>query len=164
MTTATEISARVVLNIDRCIECHSCAAACYAHHHGMPIIAFGSSPKATLPVICRQCEEAACVDACPNQAMAKDASGVVSRALFRCTGCMSCVVACPFGAIPERLVGGQVPKCDLCEDRVVAGLEPWCVASCSAGALQFMEPDEAEAQGLILLGGRVAGQRTWGRR
>lgn len=162
--TTVPLAERVVLDVDLCIDCHSCAAACSFHHHNMPIVGFGFTPAATLPVICRQCESPGCVDACPNGAMARDENGVVTRALFRCTGCMSCVMGCPFGIITQRLEGEQIPKCDLCENRVLAGQEPWCVASCSSGALRFIDPGKAEEAGLVLLGGRTAGSRPWGRR
>lgn len=160
----TEFTVKVVLDVDLCIECHACAAACYYHHNHMPIINFGGSGAVVLPVVCRQCEAAACIEACPNGAMSMDMHGVVSRALFRCTGCLSCVYACPFGLITGHLHGKQVPKCDFCENRVLAGSEPWCVTCCSSGALRLLEPAKAEEAGLVLLGGRTAGHHPLGRR
>jgi Fe-S-cluster-containing dehydrogenase component len=159
-----EIHQRVVLDIDLCIECHACAAACYYHHNNMPIVNFGGCDSVVLPVVCRQCEAAACVDACPNGAMRTDEFGVVSRSLFRCTGCLSCALACPFGVITERLQGRQIPKCDFCESRMHYGDEPWCVASCSSGALRLLDPGASEETGLVLLGGRTAGLHPLGRR
>lgn len=154
---------RVLLDLDRCIECHSCAASCYYHHHHMPVISFSSGRSVALPAICRQCLIPACVDACPTGAMFRDDSGAVVRSAFRCTGCNACVLGCPFGVLNAD-PWGPIPKCDLCVDRVGDGLDPWCVASCSSGALHFMEPDHAESSSVILLGARMVGRRLWERR
>lgn len=159
-----EITMKVVLDIDLCIECHACAVSCYYHHNHMPIVNFAGSGAAILPIICRQCDAAGCVDACPNGAMARDENGIVSRSLLRCTGCLSCVLACPFGLLTERLQGQHIPKCDFCEERMLGGLEPWCVASCSSGALQLVDPSKAEELGLVLLGGRATGLHLMERR
>jgi Fe-S-cluster-containing dehydrogenase component len=145
----------------------------------MPIVSFARSGAALLPVICRQCKTAACVDACPVEAMVCDEHGVVRRRLFRCIGCGSCVRGCPFGAIdnelggvpaafgsPERINGHQAAKCDLCADRVADGngAEPRCVAACPAGALRFVDEHEADRLGLTVLGGRTTGGHPFKRR
>lgn len=147
---------RVMLDLDRCISCRTCAAACFYHHNDIPIIAFGVGPSIALPVVCRQCIAPGCVDACPNGAMTRDADGVVSRSPVRCTGCMNCVVACPFGVLSTDHAQ-LLPKCDLCPERTIEGLDPWCVASCSGKALRFLYPHDVESHGLILLGGRITG-------
>lgn len=174
--TAT-VDNRVVIDLDRCIECGSCSAACSSSHGGMPIVNFARSGAALLPVICRQCKTAACVDACPADAMVRDDRGVVRRRLFRCIGCGSCVRGCPFGAIdnelggvpagfasPEQINGHQAAKCDLCADRVGDGAEPRCVATCPAAALSFVDEREADRLGLVVLGGRTTGNHPFNRR
>lgn len=47
-----------------------------------------------------------------------------------------CVMACPFG-VPRFDDDGRMMKCDMCIDRVEAGLEPACVRVCPTRALQF---------------------------
>ncbi|MHC4295611.1 MAG: 4Fe-4S dicluster domain-containing protein [Planctomycetota bacterium] len=130
-TPATKIlEKRVVIDLDRCIECESCAAACSYSHASFPGVNFARAGWALLPVICRQCKAASCVDTCPAEAMIRDDEGVVRRRMFRCIGCGSCARACPFGVIPDQLAGvprnirtpecmtgHQVAKCDLCADR-----------------------------------------------
>ena len=181
MDTATPktIEKRVLIDLDRCVECQSCAAACYYSHANMPAVQFARSGWALLPVICRQCKAASCVDTCPAEAMVRDDAGVVRRRLFRCIGCGSCARACPFGVIPdqlggtpppskspERLTGHQVAKCDLCADRTSGDSDvvPRCVAACPAGALKFADEREAEALGIHVIGGRTTGDHFFKRR
>ncbi len=173
----TDIAARVVVDLDRCIECRSCAAACYYGHANMPAVGFAGGGWALLPLICRQCKSAACVEACPVEAMVRDDRGVVRRASFRCIGCGSCARACPFGVIstelagepaacrsPDRITGRRVGKCDLCEDRLGDDPDavPRCVAACPSGALRFL--DEHEGDELCLIGGRTLADDLFKRR
>jgi len=146
-----------MLNLDTCIECYSCAAACFYGHNRIPVVPDARTGAAVLPVICRQCREPACVTACPVGAVRRDERGVVWRAAYECQGCGSCVLACPFGVMPQKIVNSHVPRCDLCEDLVLQGAEPRCVAACPTGALQFIEQAEAERADLVLLGSRTVG-------
>jgi len=155
---------RVVIDLDRCIECKSCSAACYYGHRGMPGVAYGATAEAGVPAVCRHCEDPPCVAACPFEALRREDDGAVTRSLVFCRGCGSCVLACPFGVIDSDLTRDQVAKCDLCDDRVAAGGEPRCVSACSTGALQFQRPDEVKDLGLLLLGGRTAGRHPYKRR
>jgi len=165
--------------MDRCIECGSCAAACYFSHGNMPIVNTADAGVALLPIICRQCKSASCVDACPAEAMIRDDNGVVRRRLFRCIGCGSCAKACPFGVLPselgglpagyrstERLSGHQIAKCDLCEDVTCGDADavPRCVAACPAGALTFADEHEAPKAKLVVYGGRTTGESPYKRR
>jgi len=158
------IDSRVLLNLDRCVECRSCSAACTYGHRGMPSVAFAATGEASAPMICRQCEDPPCVAACPFEALRREDDGAVVRSLVLCRGCGSCVLACPFGAIDSVTTRDQVAKCDLCEDRVLAGDVPRCVAACSTGALQFAVPEESREMGLLLIGGRTTGKHPFKRR
>jgi carbon-monoxide dehydrogenase iron sulfur subunit len=103
-----------------------------------------------VPIVCQQCEEAACADICPVQAISRDADTdamVVDEDL--CVGCQMCVVACPFGAIVLDKDRRQAIKCDLC-----GGAEPWCVRFCEPGALTYLAP-----AAVSLYKKRVAGRR-----
>jgi len=158
------IESRVLIDLDRCIECKSCSAACYYGHRGMPNVEFGATAEATVPIICRQCDDPPCVAACPFDALKREEDGAVTRSLVFCRGCGSCVLACPFGVMDTDLTRDQVAKCDLCEERVTAGGVPRCVAACSTGALQFQRPAQAGDVGLLLLGGRTTGRHPYRRR
>jgi len=159
-----DLRERVVLNLDMCIECRSCAAACFYGHNELPVLQMARVGAAMLPALCRQCTDAPCVAACPAGAMHRDAEGAVYRAVFVCRGCDSCVEACPFGVLEAETFHGQIARCDLCRDRLDQGHGPRCVESCPSGALQFMAESDAEAMGLLVLGSRTLGEHLVKRR
>jgi Fe-S-cluster-containing dehydrogenase component len=138
------VAKRVYLNFDLCCGCRSCAAACAYGHHVQSFLGHNkiNADQAELPLHCLHCEEPNCVNACPNDAMLKMEDATVQRSHFKCVGCASCWLACPFGVIQPDLFKHIVPKCDLCIDRLGEGEIPRCVASCTSGALSFEEVDE----------------------
>ncbi|MDD4179358.1 MAG: 4Fe-4S binding protein [Candidatus Margulisbacteria bacterium] len=133
---------RVYLNLDLCCGCKSCAAACAYGHHLQSLLGHSQLTAAELPLHCLHCDQPACAAACPNEAMKKMADATVLRSQYRCVGCRSCSVACPFGVIQPDLEKHITPKCDLCLDRLAEGDIPRCVATCTSGALSFAEVDE----------------------
>lgn len=112
-----------------------------------------------VPVVCQQCQEPACANICPVQAISRDVDTdalVIDHEL--CVGCRMCMVACPFGALAFDVDRRRPIKCDLC-----GGVEPWCVRSCQPGALTFKLPvaasmDRKRAAGLRLL--KAVGRST----
>ena len=181
MNTAAskQMEKRVLIDLDRCIECRSCAAACCYSHSNMPGVRVARSGWALLPLICRQCKAASCVETCPADAMVRDEAGVVRRRAFRCIGCGSCARACPFGVIADQLGGTPVPirseestsghqvaKCDLCTDRTTGDPRaiPRCVAACPSGALMFADEHRADDLKKDLIGGRTAAGNPYKRR
>jgi Fe-S-cluster-containing dehydrogenase component len=158
------ITKRVILDMDKCVECRSCGAACFYGHKNMPIINYVDADKVRVPIICRQCKKPACVDSCPNEAMVQNETTVSHRLPTKCTGCLSCVRGCPFGVLTDEQVRHAVPKCDLCEGRVLAGGVPRCVETCPSGALSFGEVADVEREGLLLLSSRTTGHHPLKRR
>ena len=173
------IEKRVLIDLDRCIECGSCAAACYASHANYPAVNFAATGPALLPVICRQCKAASCVEVCPVEAMVRDENGIVRRKMCICIGCGSCARACPFGVLPpeptgvpegykstDRISGHQIAKCDLCEDRILDNPKavPRCVAACPAGALSFADEHQATEEKVSIFSGRTTGRHPFKRR
>ncbi len=133
---------RVYLNLDLCCGCKSCAAACAYGHHIQSLLGHSKlAIEAELPLHCLHCDQPACAAACPNDAMKKMDDGIVLRSHFKCVGCSSCAVACPFGVIQPDLSKHIVPKCNLCVDRLEEGDVPRCVKACTSGALTFTEMD-----------------------
>ena len=159
---------KLFVQLDLCIGCQSHSVACHRVRNGAVTLQSSEIESVgTLPVVCRHCEEPACVSACPNEAMTRDEDGVVRRFAFRCTGCRSCVLACPFGVLSQ---GAKLPvfslgKCDLCTERLKDGMEPACVMTCPTGALRYEEvsgvyPTDKE----MLVGAHHVGYRTYIRR
>ena len=133
---------RVFLNLDLCCGCESCAAACFYSHWEEKRVEHAEVKKeSNLPMHCLHCEQPACVAACPNESMQKDEDGIVRRSGFKCVGCKSCAVACPFGVIDSTLAYHIVPKCDLCTDRLENKQIPRCVVTCTSKALSLEEED-----------------------
>lgn len=54
---------------------------------------------ATFRFVCRRCEDAPCIAACPAEALEKDDEGLINRNTNLCVSCKSCVVICPFGTM-----------------------------------------------------------------
>ncbi|HID31980.1 MAG TPA: hypothetical protein EYP24_01205 [bacterium (Candidatus Stahlbacteria)] len=132
---------KIYLDLDLCIGCHSCSAACYAHFGEFRINTASLNRSIHLPLPCRQCENALCLNACPTDALKRNEKGMITRSSFHCVGCQSCVLACPFGVMPEPLAFHSAQKCTYCSDREEG---PRCVAACPTGAIRFITREELE--------------------
>jgi Fe-S-cluster-containing dehydrogenase component len=91
------------------------------------------------------CEDPACANVCPADAISKDEFGVVHTAeTSRCIGCSNCVLACPFGVPQKQEKAELMMKCNMCYDRTSAGKKPMCATVCPSGALFFGTREEIE--------------------
>lgn len=149
---------RILIDVSKCLGCHSCETACAAVHSAagslLGAVLGGERPVSrvrlivtadgrNLPLRCRQCAEPQCVEVCDTGAMQKDvASGVVWCDMDDCVSCMLCADACPIAAITPAGEPKLPLKCDLCR-----GMEaPACVAACPTGALSLAELDSQRAE------------------
>ena len=119
-------------------------------------------------LVCRRCELAPCVTACPQSALEKVPSqtndaGILKRANMLCTGCGSCAIACPFGTIYRDLIPFASSVCDVCRGRLGPGEKPLCVNTCGDGSIDYkevaVEGDLTEVFEDIVV--RVSGGSTW---
>ncbi len=138
----------MVIDLNKCIGCHSCSIACKAENEVPPavfrswvkIAEKGSYPAArslALPVLCNNCENAVCVKVCPVKASYKRDDGIVMIDPHKCVGCKYCMAACPYQVRHLNPLRRYVQKCYFCYQRVDAGLKPACVETCPAGARVF---------------------------
>jgi carbon-monoxide dehydrogenase iron sulfur subunit len=130
---------RLVVQPQYCIGCRACEMACAFTHgnKGQP----GKSRCQTLsvakdeyvPMLCLQCDHAACVQVCPVSAISRnEQTGVVLVDMEKCILCMACTVACPFGNMHIDAPNHAVVKCDLCAGY---GDNPRCAMFCPTKCL-----------------------------
>ena len=87
--------------------------------------------------VCKHCEVAGCLEACPTGAIVRTEFGGVFVQPDVCNGCSYCVVACPFGVVARDDGDGRAFKCTFCYDRQKAGLEPACAKVCPTESIRF---------------------------
>lgn len=126
----------------KCSNCLSCVVVCAERHTGMSApsraririsVDLLTDNKITARY-CRQCTDAPCAEACPEEAIAFDET---IRAWLvdeeKCMACAACVDACPYEAIVVDPVTDIASKCDLCGGLVR------CVEICAPKALLLVE-------------------------
>ena len=132
----------LVITPSRCIGCRTCELACSFKHAPEP----GGLGKSRIsvrivgtnrymPLTCLQCDEAACVRACPVYALQRnERTGAVDVDRDKCIGCRLCTIVCPFGHITMDDVGDgdRSVKCDLCQG------SPACAAFCPSKTLEYL--------------------------
>jgi formate dehydrogenase iron-sulfur subunit len=92
--------------------------------------------------VCKHCENAGCLEACPTGAIVRTEFGGVFVQPDVCNGCSYCVIACPFGVIARNEEDGRAFKCTFCYDRQKAGLIPACAKACPTESIVFGELDQ----------------------
>jgi molybdopterin-containing oxidoreductase family iron-sulfur binding subunit len=111
----------MVIDVDRCTGCGSCATACAVENNVPPAASnatdrtgltwmrvyraesggnFPDNRAAFFPVSCQHCENhTPCVSVCPQNAVdVSPETGVVSQVPARCLGCRYCMTACAYHA------------------------------------------------------------------
>ena len=84
------------------------------------------------PDTCRQCEDPACGNACPQKAITTDSRGIRVVDTDKCIGCGACHDACPWHMPTVNPETGKSSKCIACGA---------CVAGCPSGALSIVDWD-----------------------
>ncbi len=134
----------LVVTPNKCIACGKCELACSLHHtrslnplRGRVKI-IKRAEEVGVPVVCLQCDEAACMAVCPVDAISRNpVTEAVVLDQDKCVRCRACVAACPFGNVTLDVTDGKVLKCDLCDGF------PMCAVFCPTGALQYKDAEGA---------------------
>lgn len=143
----------VLIRYDRCLGCKSCELACAVAHSASKslsgAISHDEKPRKRvfvhqvddkkIPMNCRHCEDAPCIDACITGAMYRTADGTVTNEGGKqgCIGCWMCVMVCPYGVIRSLPQERKALKCD--RDCLDENGAPACVRACPTGALMYTE-------------------------
>ena len=96
--------------------------------------------------VCKHCEKAGCLEACPTGAIVRTEFGGVYIQPDVCNGCGYCVVACPFGVVERNPTEGAAFKCTFCYDRQKVGLMPACAKACPTESIQFGELEDLKTR------------------
>lgn len=162
---------RILINTEYCQGCRNCQLACMAGHAAAKSVLDldledrsnqarnfietgpGGGP---VPILCRHCDEPACVTACMSGALTKNSdTGTVDHDPEKCAGCWMCVMSCPFGIIRPDIREGKVAvKCDFCSGRAF----PRCVEACPTGALTLIEVAAQGSVQIISMPEPIAGE------
>ena len=131
-------SCEIACGINRDSVAKSVAGAFHEDVLPTPRVSVQGNESLALPLQCRHCEEALCLDTCPSGALYRSTED--NRVLFddnKCIGCWMCVGVCPFGAVKPSSAGKVAIKCDAC-----FGMErPFCVDACPTKALAYVDTD-----------------------
>jgi carbon-monoxide dehydrogenase iron sulfur subunit len=140
---------RLIVTPERCIGCRTCELSCaFVHAKGVEhlgksrVNVYTLKPERHMPVLCLQCEEAACQKVCPTEALQRNPWTMAIEVIEeKCIRCRMCTVACPFGNITMEPASGTAAKCDLCKG------QPACARFCPTRALEYAtESQELEVR------------------
>jgi len=143
----------IIVTPQKCLACKTCELACATEHSKTKKLdtAIKESPlpkkriyvetilekNLNIPLQCRHCEDAPCVNICPTKALQKQEYDIVQINQDRCIGCKWCLQVCPFGVIMLDEKNKVIIKCDLCIERLKQNQMPACVSSCPTGTLKI---------------------------
>lgn len=158
-----------VLDTSICNGCYACQIVCKDEHVGNDWSPYafpqpdtgqfwlkvneyvrGNVPQVKMtyvPVMCQHCEDAPCMASCPVEgAIYMRDDGLILIDPKKCSGCMNCVDACPYGAIYYNSSLNIAQKCTGCAHLIDRGWKaPRCVDACPTEALKFGEEADMAA-------------------
>ena len=127
-----------------------------------------SREKRPILLLCNQCDDPPCAQACPVQATYQRPDGITICDQHRCIGCRYCLIACPYNARffyykededwpnknQTRSTHGVTHSCNFCVHRLDRNGKPACVEACAkagAGAIHVgdLNDPKSEVSGLI---------------
>jgi len=149
------MSAKLIIDLSKCKMQEESGVRCSYKHHPDNKGFDSLLEMIRFALICRKCESAPCVKACPRSALEKipaennEDEGVLKRANMLCTGCGTCAIACPFGTIYTDLIPFPSSVCDVCRGRLDNGEKPLCVRTCEDGSIDYKVVDVKKDKDLV---------------
>lgn len=142
----------IYVKTDRCMGCKSCEIGCAVQHSEgktlfsalleipapMKRLFVETAEGIKMPILCRHCDDAPCLNACISGCLYKDENGFIRRKKERCVGCWTCLMVCPFGVVTRDVNKHLAVKCDRCHKLDV----PACVTACPTKALVVKDLDQ----------------------
>ena len=135
-----------IISVDekKCVSCKICEIVCSLKKEGnlnptrSRIRVYSLYPRVDVPVVCRQCNDLPCRDACEYDAISrnKENNSIIIDST-NCIGCGLCIEACPFQAIFLHPETNKAVTCDLCEG------DPVCVKYCPTKAITYVPWEES---------------------
>lgn len=143
----------LVVNEARCTGCQRCETNCTMTNDGVCSTYISrvkvarnlhirgeegllNSSFTYFPDTCRQCQDPACGNACPQKAIYADEQGIKKIDTEKCIGCGTCVEKCPWHMPTVNPETGKAGKCIACGA---------CVQECPSGALSIIKWDAITA-------------------
>lgn len=121
-----------------CVGCRLCLLNCSFKHENsyseiMARLKLESDEEICFskPVVCMHCENAPCINECPNGAISRNKYNAVVIDANDCIGCKLCMKACPNNVIKFDTKNKKAYKCDLCDGN------PSCASHCPTGAIKY---------------------------
>ena len=109
-----------------CTGCMICTNVCSMHYFKVispeqsRVEVIRIEPGLDFPLFCRNCEDASCIEVCPEEALMRTSKGIIIVNNKKCTGCGLCVKSCPYNAIkinPDTQKAIKCIQCGECIDR-----------------------------------------------
>jgi Fe-S-cluster-containing dehydrogenase component len=168
----------MVIDVSRCTGCYCCFTACKDEYWDNDYPPYSAAqPKlgqfwvdlvkkergthpwvkvAYVPVLCMQCDDAACVKAAKDGAAYERPDGIVIIDPQKAVGQRQIVDACPYHVIFWNEEKRLPQKCSFCVQRLEEGKIPRCVQACPSDALIFGDLDDPKsAVSKMLTSGRT---------
>lgn len=160
---------KLIIDLAKCTLQEASGVQCSYKHHPENKGIDSLLEMIRFALVCRRCEAAPCVKACPRGALEKIPSkrndaGILRRANMLCTGCGTCAIACPFGTIYTDLIPFPSSVCDRSKGRLFDG-KPLCVKTCRDGSVDYREVDSDKEKDMFEVFDdivvKVEGGQTW---